>query len=140
MKHRMSGSSLLLLELTLAALILSLCVAVCTNLFARSMRISEQSAAVTGAVFAAESAAETFKKIPDIHRLAEVLGGEVDEGNVLVVPYDRDWEQKGEQSYSLHLVAIQETRYLQRVQIWVSDDRSTLFTLKVACYVPGGDS
>lgn len=102
MNRRMSGQSLLLLELTLAGLIFLLSAAVCAGLFTRSIRISEQSAATTGAVFAAENAAEVFKATGDMEELARLLSGSV-QGDSVVVTYDTDWKPAPGGAFTLTL-------------------------------------
>lgn len=137
MSKRLSGPALMLLELTLVSLIFCASAAVCTMLFARSVKISQQSAATTGAVFAAESAAETFKATGDTARLADLLGGSLEDG-VLTVQYDENWQQEGEPVYSLFLVVGREANDLERAQIWVTDGEQELFMLYVARAAGGG--
>ena len=137
MSKRLSGPALMLMELTLVSLIFCVSAAVCTMLFARSIKISSHSAATTGAVFAAESAAETFKVADDPAHLAELLGGELENG-MLTVVYDENWKRDGEPLYYLFVVVGADGEMLERAQIWVTDGEQELFTLYVAKAVGGG--
>ena len=124
MKRRLSGASLMLLELTLSALIFCLSAAVCANLLARSVTVSRHSEAVTGAVFAAESAAEHFKAAEDLGQLSRALGGRL-EGAQLTVCYDDAWMAADEARYRLDLLVSRDPDSgVSRASIRVTDGSS----------------
>ena len=62
MRHRTGGrANLFLVELVLNLLIFALCAAVCMGLLSRARSMSQESAALTRAVYLAQAAAETWR-------------------------------------------------------------------------------
>lgn len=100
---RLNKPRLFLLELLVNLLFFSVCCAVCLALFGRSSALSRESAALSRATFAAESAAESWKaENGDLDAVAALLGGAVREGAV-VTCYDADWHAADAGIYSLTL-------------------------------------
>lgn len=85
MKHQVKRANLFLIELVLNLFIFALCAAVCVGLLIHARSMSVESATLTQAVYAAQSAAETWKAtgaIPD--------GTGPDENGLLVQAREQD--------------------------------------------------
>lgn len=94
---RPTRSGLFAIELLIAVGIFSLCAAICVGLFVRAEVMSRHSADLNQAVTQARSAAECYKAAGgDLERTAELTGGSV-EGGRLVLAFDGDsWQSVGE--------------------------------------------
>jgi len=95
-------------ELLIAVGSFALCAAVCLGLFAKSETISQDCFDQDRAVEVAKSAAAAFRLCGWQEELAEVSGGNEEDG-VVTIYYDGDWQPTGkETAYTLTLTPVPE--------------------------------
>jgi len=83
------------MEQVIVILIFAFCAAVCVRIFAGSYLMTAESRELTGALLAAENAAESYKAFSgNLEKVAEILNGETfDDGNTSVVAYyNKNWQ------------------------------------------------
>ena len=128
-----SASSLFLIELIIAIGFFAVASAVCLQLFVRARLVSIQSADLSRATLAAQSAAEAFRGCGgSLEEASALLGGQEDDG-ALTVWYGPDWNPCGRENAAYRLTL---TRWEGRpvpAEILVSrlEDGSSLFSLGV---------
>ena len=109
-------SGLLLIELVLSLLIFSLCAGICLRIFAFAKVIADDSHALTGAIFAATTAAEQYK----------ASGGNI----YAETRYDADWN---EADNGIYLLSLFETD--DGAKVVVATSKSVLYTLTVKAVI-----
>ena len=120
-----SASSLFLIELIIAIGFFAVASAVCLQLFVRARLVSIQSADLSRATLAAQSAAEAF-------RGCGLLGGQEDDG-APTVWYGPDWNPCGRENAAYRLTLTRGEGRPVPAEILVSrlEDGSSLFSLGV---------
>jgi len=98
-----SASSLFLIELIIAIGFFAVASAVCLQLFVRARLVSIQSADLSRATLAAQSAAEAFRGCGgSLEKASALLGGQEDDG-ALTVWYGPDWNPCGRENAAYRL-------------------------------------
>lgn len=91
MKEKTSGFGPSLIELVVAVMLFSLASAACVKIFVYSKLMSDDGASLSGAITAAQTAAECFKSVGgDAARTADMLGGASDAFG-FSAGFDEDW-------------------------------------------------
>lgn len=134
-KQKPAGMQLMLVEMIFAIGFFAVIAAVCVSLFAGAWQTAAESREETGAILAAQSAAECFKYAGgDLQKAAVYLGADVTESGTLTLGYDSDWEiSDGDAAYRLEMSAKREENGLLTANISVTDKKAgVLFTLTAA--------
>lgn len=128
-----SASSLFLIELIIAIGFFAVASAVCLQLFVRARLVSIQSADLSRATLAAQSAAEAFRGCGgSLEKASALLGGQEDDG-ALTVWYGPDWNPCGRENAAYRLALTRGEGRPVPAEILVSrlEDGSSLFSLGV---------
>ena len=128
-----SASSLFLIELIIAIGFFAVASAVCLQLFVRARLVSIQSADLSRATLAAQSAAEAFRGVGgSLEKASALLGGQEDDG-ALTVWYGPDWNPCGRENAAYRLTLTRGEGRPVPAEILVSrlEDGSSLFSLGV---------
>lgn len=90
---KIARSQLFLTELIAAILLFALCMAVCAGVFLRAHHLARESQQQTQALYAAQTAVETFSAGPSLSQVAELLDGQVNtqDPSQLLIGYTSDW-------------------------------------------------
>ena len=134
-KQKPAGMQLMLVEMIFAIGFFAVIAAVCVSLFAGAWQTAAKSREQTGAILAAQSAAECFKYAGgDLDMAAGYLGADVTESGILTLCYDSDWEiSDDDAAYRLEMSAKREENGLLTANISVTDKKAgVLFTLTAA--------
>ena len=128
-----SASSLFLIELIIAIGFFAVASAVCLQLFVRARLVSIQSADLSRATLAAQSAAEAFRGCGGSLEEASALLGGQEEGGALTVWYGPDWNPCGRENAADRLTLTRGEGRPVPAEILVSrlEDGSSLFSLGV---------
>lgn len=85
MENKRSKSVLFLMELILIIFFFSICSSICLKVFASAKTVSDYSDNLNNASVLAQDGAECYKAYNgDLSKVAKELGGEIDNGNVVV--------------------------------------------------------
>lgn len=134
MKAKTARSGPSLVELVVAVLLFALCSAVCVKIFVTAKLISDDSANLSYAVVAAQSAAECFKSCGgDATKTANLLDGSSDGSNFSVY-YNEGWNCVKENGKYILFGEITEKQRLKYCKITVNDDKNELFSISVASH------
>lgn len=128
-----SASSLFLIELIIAIGFFAVASAVCLQLFVRARMVSIQSADLSRATLAAQSAAEAFRGCGgSLEEVSALLGGQ-EEGGALTVWYGPDWNPCGRENaaYRLTLTCGEGRPVPAEILVSRLEDGSSLFSLGV---------
>ena len=135
-----SASSLFLIELIVAIGFFAVASAVCLQLFVRARLVSIESADLSRATLAAQSAAEAYRGCDgDIKALAILLGEEEQDGSLLL-RYDAEWRPSAQQgaAYQLAVTGGGGRPLSADILVERTGDSAALFRLTVK--TPGGDT
>lgn len=137
---KISRSQLFLTELIAAIVLFALCMAVCAGVFLRANQMSRESQRQTSALYAAQSAAETFAADPRMDQLASQLEGHLTQETALVVGYDGNWTpcSPEEAKFLLRGELAQEGSYWELQLTVETADGALLSSLTQGLYVDEG--
>ncbi len=139
---KISRSQLFLTELIAAILLFALCMAVCAGVFLRAHHLARESQQQTQALYAAQTAAETFSADPNLSHAAKALEGQVsaEASAKLLVGYAKDWTPCAlEQAQFLLTGTLTQTGSYAELTITVENSvGNALSTVTTGVYIANG--